>query len=743
MRLIPLHPETKRPIGEAWHTRVIDPSELKPGAVGRQCLPSDAVLDIDPKHPDAARFYPDGVDPGTFLARKAAANAILDSLTADYGPAILEATRIRSGSGGLHIWLTKPPEVHTRGASRPLDAYGGAVELKTGGSLGDPKGSFCVWPPSIHPSTKLPYEVEHEGRQVELPEGILRAATEFSGPSSEPMDPLEPAAQEWLLGQIPATHFTGMSRVEWLGIIGDLHSLGFEREDVLNWAATDPDHNNRESRDATAYIWDTTRENGGRNGGTFLKIVAQLKGFTFRELLRKIRPALETIITMSDPDANAALFRQMWEPSLVFVRGDWWVYRNGAYITKPPNIVHSWIAEWLRESCWHWTEDKKTKKWSKEKVKATPGLIGGISQMLATRCAVDAPQSQVFWLDGRALPETSDLVNFQNGTLNLTDYTVSDHDPQLYTQSVLPYDWTPGASCPLWEKFLEEALPIKEERAVLQEVFGYIISGDLNAQRLFSFYGLPGTGKGTTTDTLLALIGKENYTSVTLQSLAGDFGLASMLGKSLAIVPEAAASKQNRVAALRVLKGVSGQDVMCVNRKHYPELSVQLSARFLLISQSFPYLDDAEGALGRRLIVFHFDKHPKQVDQDLREKLLKELPGIAAWSMRGYDRYLQRGKFVLPTSITERVSNILRDQRSPVSVFIEEATTPGGETEKDLLWAVYDGWQRNAGIRDRMSKIQFFKRLRDLHPDIKEGRSLVDGKRPRVMKGVTLVETDL
>ena len=66
-----------------------------------------------------------------------------------------------------------------------------------------------------------------------------------------------------------------------------------------------------------------------------------------------------------------------------------------------------------------------------------------------------------------------------------------------------------------------------------------MISGRLDLHKILLLVGPTRAGKGVIARILGALVGAENVAGPTLSSLNGDFGLAPLLGKTLAVVSDA------------------------------------------------------------------------------------------------------------------------------------------------------------------------------------------------------------
>jgi putative DNA primase/helicase len=179
--------------------------------------------------------------------------------------------------------------------------------------------------------------------------------------------------------------------------------------------------------------------------------------------------------------------------------------------------------------------------------------------------------------------------------------------------------------------------------AALQEFFGYVVSGRLDLHKILLLVGPTRAGKGVIARTLTALVGNANVAGPTLSSLAGDFGLAPLLGKPLAIVSDARLAGRGSQVVVERLLAVSGEDTITVNRKYKDQWTGKLPSRFMVISNELPQLGDASAAIAGRFVTLLLSKSwYGQEDLALEGRIREELSGILNWALDGLER-LNRG----------------------------------------------------------------------------------------------------
>ena len=100
-------------------------------------------------------------------------------------------------------------------------------------------------------------------------------------------------------------------------------------------------------------------------------------------------------------------------------------------------------------------------------------------------------------------PAPSDVLTLRNGILNMRTRKLMPHTPELITFNALPYDYDPAEEPVDWLKFLGSIWGDDPESILcLQEIFGYLISGRLDLEKIFALVGKTGGGKTTILHTL-------------------------------------------------------------------------------------------------------------------------------------------------------------------------------------------------------------------------------------------------
>ncbi|MCZ4586477.1 phage/plasmid primase, P4 family [Rhodococcus opacus] len=292
-------------------------------------------------------------------------------------------------------------------------------------------------------------------------------------------------------------------------------------------------------------------------------------------------------------------------------------------------------------------------------------------------------------------PFRGNEIPLRNGWLNVTDRTLSPLTPERFHTTTVPLRYDPDAPTPArWLAFLEEVLGDDPDAPLLlQEWFGYVLSGRTDMQKMLFVKGPKRSGKGTMSRVLEALVGKGNYTASTLGSFGDNFGLQHLIGKSLVVVGDA----RMRTASDRVterLLSISGEDAVYVDVKNREPWNGQLPVRIMILSNEVPTFRDSSMALAHRFLMLEFGRSFfGNENPNLLNELVEELPGILLWSLDGLDRLTKQRRFTVPASSASMLEEV-EEVMSPVKAFAVDALDFGTEysEETSRVYAAYALW---------------------------------------------------
>lgn len=235
-------------------------------------------------------------------------------------------------------------------------------------------------------------------------------------------------------------------------------------------------------------------------------------------------------------------------------------------------------------------------------------------------------------------------------------------------------EYNKSAECPLFEQFLDQITMHNQKRKeALVEFMGLCLTKEIGLGMAVILKGAGANGKSVFCNTLCALLGENNYTSVVLKDLP-TFGSAKIPGKKLVIMSETSRATSSNVMS-NELKQIASGEVMSCNQKYKPITDMKPFAKILLLTNhEIGFLeDDSEGAL-RRVYIIPFEHYipPEQRDFHLEDKLKCELSGILNLSLEGYQRLVENGYMYSSKAESDAIINDVIRLSNPLRSFIRE-----------------------------------------------------------------------
>jgi putative DNA primase/helicase len=419
-------------------------------------------------------------------------------------------------------------------------------------------------------------------------------------------------------------------------------------------------------------------------------------------------------------------------PLLRHWRGGWWMWQTSHWRESEPRAIRRLLYDFTENAIY--VGPKGLVPWEPNRHR-----IDDVLDALAAICLLPNHVDQPVWLDGRI---SGTIVACANGLLDVETRELVAHDPNFFNVVSVPFDYNPGARVPRdWREFLKALWPKDpQSRKALAQWFGYVVSGRLDLQKILLLIGPTRAGKGLIARILGALIGPKNVAAPTLSSLGGDFGLAPLIGKPLAVISDARLSGKHGSVVVERLLSISGEDFLTVNIKYREQWTGKLPARVFLISNELPEFGDASGAIANRFVMLLLAKSwLGHEDIELEARIRAQLPGVLNHALMGLAQLEHKGRFTQPQSSQEAVVALL-DLVSPVRGFVRDCCEldPNYEVEINMLYKAYRTWADENG-HPKIAKTTFGKNLRAVLPRIRVARPRTSfNTRERVYVGIQI-----
>ena len=342
--------------------------------------------------------------------------------------------------------------------------------------------------------------------------------------------------------------------------------------------------------------------------------------------------------------------------------------------------------------------------------------------------------------DVRELDSNPYIINVKNGLYNVLEDRLTQHDERYLSTVQLNVNYTPGADCPRFRQFLHESLS-DDQVVLIQEMLGYFLIPVNRAQKSFVIVGEAGAGKSKLLLVLNdILLGKENVSNVSWQSLNERFKTAELFGKLANIFADL---PTKNIDDNGIFKALVGEDYLTVERKNKNPFSFQPYARLLFSCNKIPrnYGDKSEGFYRRLIIVRFSHAVPEEKrDPDLMEKFRAEADGILIFALEGLRRLMENHYKFSETEVNREELQKYREDSNSVLAFIKECCEiePNSHVSRAELFNHYKTYCEESGLVP-FAQRNFNMELENNYPEVQRAKDALS--RRTIWKGIKIVDS--
>ena len=118
------------------------------------------------------------------------------------------------------------------------------------------------------------------------------------------------------------------------------------------------------------------------------------------------------------------------------------------------------------------------------------------------------------------------LINLKNGTFEITPEGIKlrPFNPSDFLTYQLPFEHNAAVRAPIFEKYLDRVLHDKTLQNILSEYLGYVFIPHLKLEQALLLYGSGANGKSVFYEITRRLLGEQNISEYSLQSLTDGYG---------------------------------------------------------------------------------------------------------------------------------------------------------------------------------------------------------------------------
>jgi len=242
-----------------------------------------------------------------------------------------------------------------------------------------------------------------------------------------------------------------------------------------------------------------------------------------------------------------------------------------------------------------------------------------------------------------------ELIAVENGVLNLLTRELKPFSPDYYLTQKLGVKYDPNAQCPEIQKFLNEVLSEGKHRNIIQEFIGYTLYRKITHHVCLLLVGVGRNGKSKLLELITTLLGKDNVSSQTIQSLCYNrFSLAELHHK-IANISADLPSKE--LANTGIFKMIVGGDRLPGEHKHKDPFCFDNYAKLMFSCNRIPPIPNTEACLAfyTRFKILEFKNIfiGKKADKHIMDKLTtpSELSGLLNYALEGLRRLEEQKDF--------------------------------------------------------------------------------------------------
>ncbi|WZL88276.1 phage/plasmid primase, P4 family [Salinimicrobium sp. 3283s] len=283
------------------------------------------------------------------------------------------------------------------------------------------------------------------------------------------------------------------------------------------------------------------------------------------------------------------------------------------------------------------------------------------------------------------------LINLRNGTFEISEHTqqLREFRKEDFLTYQLPFTYDESAESPVFSKFLNEVLPEKELQLILSEYLGsiFIKNEVLKLEKALFLYGSGSNGKSVVFDIINALLGDENFSSYSLDSLTKDKDSRAMIDdKLLNYCSETSATIQSET-----FKKLVSREPIDARKLYKNSFIMKDYARLMFNANELPTDIEHNHSFFRRFLIIPFRITIKEEDQDrnLSTKIITyDLPGVFMWILDGMKRLLLNKKMTSSSIVEDEVARFKQESDSVLS-FLDDSNYFSSFTEEVLVKDLY------------------------------------------------------
>jgi putative DNA primase/helicase len=309
------------------------------------------------------------------------------------------------------------------------------------------------------------------------------------------------------------------------------------------------------------------------------------------------------------------------------------------------------------------------------------------------------------------------IINLKNGSLviNETGANLKPFDYRDFITHQLEFNYKPTAINSVFQAFLEQMQPDADTRRTLQQVLGYLFIKGLKMEKIFFLCGNGSNGKSVVFEVITGVIGQENISSYSLESLTDDKGYHRAMIKDK-VVNYGTDIRMNKIDAGMFKTLASGEPIEARLPYSDPFIMRDYAKLIFNINKLDTACVEHTHGFKRRIVTIPFTvtiPDDKQ-DRDLPKKILQDRAGVLNWIIEGAKQVIS-SRDIFISDECENFKNQFIKESDSVAMFEEYISDemPGIRYYKTVKTAhtEYTQFCKDAGHKLPLGRNNFSKRM--------------------------------
>lgn len=237
---------------------------------------------------------------------------------------------------------------------------------------------------------------------------------------------------------------------------------------------------------------------------------------------------------------------------------------------------------------------------------------------------------------------------------------------------------------------------------------GYCLTAETRGEKGFYFHGSGANGKSLIAKIITELAGRENVSNVSITGMSRQFGLQSIIDKTVNISAENEVKDANGVNTEN-LKAIISGDNITIDIKHKEPIDYKPICKLIFLVNSLPNTSDLTHGYFRKILIVPFNRkfEGKEKDVNLFEKIKKsEMSGILNWALEGLKRLRANNYRFTESSAINELLDKYQEEQNPVIRFVKDmfVVDEKNKISRKDIFSKYYTWISQQGIDDKNSK---------------------------------------